>query len=183
MNEPKSFRSGNTVTWTDDYTDYPANDGWTATCYLRGLEATLDIAGNASGTGFIFTISAADSAALPAGKYKYITNVSKAGAVHTVSEGTVEILVNLQTQAAGYDGRTLAEKMVAALEATIYGRATKEQQSIQIAGKAITLLSPAELRTEYFRWQEVLRNEQAAEAASKGLGTGQKILVRMVTPT
>lgn len=179
--EPTSVRAGDTIAWTrDDLTDtYPAGDGWGLTYYLRNGASAIDITATPSGDGFAVLETAAASAAWPKGDYNWIARVAKAPEIHTVDSGRIEIKPDLGA-AGAIDDRAHAEKVLAAIEAVIEERATKDQSSYTIGSRSLSR-TPIEdlirLRTEYRA--EVGRLKREARLAD-GLGSGTKVLTRFV---
>lgn len=162
---PSSFAAGTTVVYRKNYSDYPASSGWTAALHIRGKE-TLDVAAAASGADFIYTISAAVSAPIDAGVYKWVERVTKAGEKYDVAEGVVEILLDLATAAAGA-AQSYAERTLAVIEAALTGELTDNMRNYQIAGRAVALIEPLEL--EALRVKYLL--EVAAERNPYSFGT------------
>lgn len=169
MNEPKTFRAGDTVEWSVSHADYPANDGWTLTYYLRGA-SLLDITAVADGSAFDVTISAADSALLTPGFYTLQGRFSKAAEKFTpagyITE--VEVLANLATQVAGYDSRTPNRKALDLVRTAIQKYAANPVQSIQIKDRSHTVTSLADLYKLQKQLEFAVKTEENAERMSKG---------------
>lgn len=176
---PQSFRAGDTVTWTVTLRDYPASAGWTLTYSLLHASASkLTLTASASNDDFVVTIPAATSANYTAGDYTYVARVSKAGESYTVDSGRISILPNLATSTT-YDGRSWAERVLTALEATLEGRATGVELELEIAGRRIRYFTPDELiKWHGFYKAEVVR-ERSTDRLRRGLGGPQKVLVRL----
>jgi len=98
-----------------------AADGWTAaiTMMLPGWPSLVTWpAATADGSDFLFDVPADTTSAWPAGAYTWQARVSKAGEVHTVDGGVLEIRAAL---AAGLDNRTHEEKCLIAIKAYLAG--------------------------------------------------------------
>lgn len=117
--EPARVFRGDTPTWTRAQADYPSTNGWDL-AYFFGVDAAaaptkVDATPNADGT-YQVALTAAITGAFPVGTCHWMTQVSKASEVHTVGEGTIEVLPS-PTEA--YDRRTHAEKCLAAITAVL----------------------------------------------------------------
>lgn len=178
---PKLIRAGDTLDWTDTVSDYPASDSYTLK-YVLAASNIITIEGVASGSDYDFDVAATETAKWVPGIYSYQAYVTDGTKEFTVETGSLEVLVNLRVQKPGYDGRSHIKTVLDALEATIEGRATKQHSSISIAGRAISLLSPAELRKEYLHYKHLYRREQEAERIAAGLDAKNKIVTRFTNP-
>ena len=176
--EPEIFRAGDTVKWTKDFSDYPANDSWVLKYAFRGNSTTIDITATASGKEHAVTISAATSTAYTKGVYDVLGFVEKGSERYSVFTGRVEILADLETVGSSYESRTHVKITLDAIEQTLQGRATKEILESTIEGVSIKRIPHAELvmlRGRYLAWY---REEQAADKIKIGMGTGRTILTR-----
>jgi hypothetical protein len=174
---PASFIAGDTVEWEEESSDYPATDGWALAVYFTGSSA-FTVAGVADGATWDVTITAANSATYLPGIYRYAVCVTKATERHTIREGQVEIRRNLASTVAGYDGRSHARKTLALIEAAIESSAVNPVESITIAGRTLQrppLAALIKLRSQY---RQMVRDEEAAEKAARGLDSGKQILAR-----
>jgi len=148
---PASFTAGTTVKFRRTYADYPADQGWTLTGYLRGA-AIRDYVAVAAGASFDFTFAAtgagppAGTDSLTPGNYVWEERVSKAGEVYTPPGGTatVQVIQNTATAAAG-DLQSKDEKDLVVVEAAISGRLTADLESYEIAGRAVKKIPIKEL--------------------------------------
>jgi len=159
---PDIIRAGQTIKYTRTITDFPADQGWTLAVYLRGA-VTRDaaVSTNANGKDFDVTVPATGATGtegMTAGNYAWIERVSKAGEVYDFSEGTLLVLQNLATAAAG-DGQSLNEKLLALVETRLSGRMTEDMEQFSIAGRAISRIPFKELMSirnslRWSVWQE-----------------------------
>ena len=96
-----------------------------------------------------------------AGTYRYAVKATRDAdsAAQTVQSGLIEVKVDPVSA----DPRTHAEKTLAAIEALIEGRATKDVQSYSIAGRSLTKMTVDELQ----RWR---RYYHAQVLAQRGKG-------------
>ena len=135
---PNFFRAGTTVTYTRTVEDYPPCDGWTLNVYLNGAsKVTATAVPTSDNLAYTVTFSATDTAALLPGTYFYVEQVSKSdGKVLDVRNGKVEVRQNIATANAG-DFQSIEERHLAALNAVIDGRITKDMESYIVEGMQI----------------------------------------------
>jgi len=169
---PTELRAGDTWKWQSSYADYSAADGWALTTAFRGANS-LDVTGVADGSGWISTGAAADTGELTAGRYSWTSKVSLDGETFTVASGTLDVLPDLSAVATAYDGRTDAEKQLAAAESALTSLLSKQHASVSIGDQSYTLQDLEKLMTVRDR----LREQVAAEKRKANGGKGRRILV------
>lgn len=174
---PETIYAGDSLSWTESAGEYPA-PVWTMHYVLRGT-SVLDIDSVADGIDHKFTVSATVTANLQPGFYTWQAFVSNGtGERYTIATGTVTVRANLAAQTAGFDGRSHVQKVLDAIEATMEGRATKSQESMQINNRQIQYLKPEELiKWRSFYKSEVAREKTAGKVA-QGEDPGNRILTR-----
>lgn len=181
-NEPLSIRSGNTVKWRKSLTDYPANDGWALTYTLTlqsDFSKRLQVSAVADSADFVTTLSAAQTAALTVGTYNLFGSVLKSGERYDIFTGTIEVKPDLAALTTG-DYRSDIKKKLDAVEAAILGKATNDQQSMQINGRAVTRYSLAEMLVLRDRLKADYEKElQAEKFATTGINP-RRVGVRFV---
>lgn len=115
---PESLLQGDSGKWIDQpFTDvngtlYDAT-AYTLKYTLAGPTAPLVLTATASGSCWQTVITTAASTALSAAKYFWQAQVFGTGVRITLAEGEIAICADLALAAAGYDGRTVAEKALA----------------------------------------------------------------------
>ena len=176
--EPSTIQAGDTVSWVrDDLAAlYPAPT-WSLTYYFRGLKQSFNVTAAASGEAFAVGAAAAVTAAWNPGPYQWTAKVTDGTAVHTVSSGTTEIKPDLAQAGAG-EFRQHADKVLAAIQAMMERRASKDQQSYTIGGRSLSRMTIAELivfRDDYRRQVAQLRRDEKLAA---GLGSSRRVLTR-----
>jgi hypothetical protein len=169
---PSSLIAGDLWLWTRDLSDYPAST-WTLTYYFENKDKAFSIAGTPVGATHSFSIAAATTAAYPAGRYLYRVRAVNGSTIYTIEEGWVEVAPD-PAAAGTRDTRTWARRVLEALEATIEGKASQDQLSMSINGRAISRLSPEELLT----WRDSMRAEVRAEESALASGRGRTIRAR-----
>ena len=140
---PACFAAGTTVVYRRTLADYAANNGWTLTLHLAGVNV-LSTAGVASGADHVITLTAANTATLGAGVYTWSERVTKGVEAYVVASGTVVVEPNLATATAG-QLQSFEEKELAAVEAALASLITSGHSSYQIHGRAVTFADKLEL--------------------------------------
>jgi hypothetical protein len=172
--EPSDIIAGDRIAWkrSDLDSDYPiASYSLKYSARLENAGSTeIEITATESGSDYIVEVGQATTAAYTAGVYHwqaYIIRTSDSERI-TVDSGTWEVKAN--RDAATTDPRNHVKKVLDSIEATIEGRASKDQESYSIAGRSLGRTPIADLillrdkyRTEYVR-------EQRAERVANGLG-------------
>ena len=159
---PKKIRAGDLVKWKRNFSDFPTSEDWTVKAYLVNSSEQLAITATESGSDYLFTITAAQSAALSAGMMRYIIRAEDDTDIYTAEKGLIEVEADVAAATGGLDFRTFARKALEALEAVIENRASQAHLSLSIAGRSISLMSSTELMEwrNYFK-KEVVREERA----------------------
>jgi len=168
---PASVLSGDSLGMLISLSDYLASDSWELTYTLINSSAKITMTASASGDDHLFAIAAATTAAYGAGTYDYQGTVAKGSDRYTVDSGIVEILPDL-TAATTYDNRSHAKQTLDALEATILGKASKDQISYSIAGRSIARMTPDELRS----WRKEYKAEYRREQVAAGNVSSRRII-------
>ena len=161
--EPTTFRAGDFLTWSKSLSDYPANAGWVLAYTLINASTKITITAGASGADHLVSVAAATTAGYAAGNYSVMGRVTKATEIYTIFDGTIEILPNLAALAT-YDGRSHAKKMLEAIEAAYEGRASKTQLEMEINGRRVRELTPADLILWHTRYTSLVAQEADAES-------------------
>lgn len=174
---PDTIYAGDSLSWTESVGNYPAPT-WTMHYAIRGA-SKLDLNSTPIGTDHKFSVGAWATRPLQPGRYTWQSYVTDGtGARHTVSTGSIVVRADLTAVNAGYDGRSHAQKVLDAIEATMEGRATKAQAALQINNRQIQYLKPEEL----IRWRSFYKTEVAREKTSErivqGEDPGKRILTR-----
>jgi hypothetical protein len=179
---PASVIAGDTITWTQSFSDTPASL-WTLKYRLLNASTKIDITAVASGDDFLVAVTAATSAAWAAGSYDYIAWVEKGTGPtaerQTVDQGRITVVANLAT-ATTFDGRSDARKIYEGL-ITAYKSAVTERAYVseyEIAGRRIKFNNKADWLVELNFWKAQLTAEERAQAIADGLGGGARVLVR-----
>ncbi len=192
MKIPAKITAGDTVKWTDqsftrssDGLVVSAAGGWTLAYSLRGPVAGADLAGTANGTGWDFTLDSTVSAALNATPAQAVwywqARATLAGVSVTAGDGTLVVKPNLANLTTGtiFDGRSLAEATLSAIDAEITARITNGASVDYTIGnrslKKEPLAALMALRTQY---RLIVRNERRSQSIANGLGNPSRVGVR-----
>jgi hypothetical protein len=177
--EPAELRAGDTWKWTRTVDDYPAGT-WTLKYRFKSPSGGFEIVASASGTDYSVTVSAATSAGYAAGLYEWSAWVEQGDEKYTVDGGTCNVLPNLRAgdAVAALDTRSHARKTLDAIEAVIENRATLDQMSYSIAGRALSRTPLADLLKFKSHYQAEVRAEDNAAKIKNGLGVGGRIQFR-----
>lgn len=184
---PERVVAGDKFTWKDGLGDYPADVAgtalagtWILTTEIVGASADLGtFTASASGASHLTTVAAATTAGWSAGDYSYQQFVTENvnGGRHLVSEGWLTVAANLATSTT-FDGRSHVKQTLDALQATILGKASKDQLSYSISGRALQRMSPEELITWESHYKALHAQELRALRIENGLGHHGKIRTR-----
>lgn len=177
---------GDTLDFETSVPDYPNTDGWTLNYRLLLLESTgTAISFTASGTpvedplGYRVQLAPATTAAWTAGTYAWNSYLTKTGARYTVESGQVVLLPDPAVATAPRDNRSHAKKTLAAIEAVIEGRASKDQEEYTIANRSLKRTPIPDLLKLHSRYLNMVAAEDAAAALANGTGVPRKIQVRI----
>ena len=184
---PERLVAGDTWTFKQSFGDYPADpdgDGaagtWTLTTEVVGSSTDLGtFTATASGADHLTTVAAATTAGWAAGDYSFQQFVTEndTGERHLVGQGWLEVVANLAT-ATTFDGRSHVKKTLDALQATILGKASKDQESYTIGNRSLSRMSPEELIAWESHYKALWAREKRALRLEKGLGHSGKIRTR-----
>ena len=160
---PSAAVAGDTWTWTDTSSDYPASDGWVLAYRIAGPDVVTWSSGfvaTSGGTSTV-TIPAATTAPLRAGSYRVVATYTLSGARHSVECARLTVTANPDTLSAG-DTVSWAETTLAAIESFLEGHLEGGVSYYQIGNRQITSIPLPELIQ--------MRNSLRAEVAVQRRG-------------
>lgn len=179
--EPTELRAGDTWRWTRALADYPAS-AWTLKYrYKHPTLAGFEIVATASGDTHSVAYAAASSADVAAGEFSWSAWVEGGSSEkYTVDEGVVTIKPDYRAAAASavLDDRSHARIVLAAIEAVIEGRAAKDQEEYEIAGRRLKHTPIPQLLKLRQTYRAEVRAQQQAERLQNGTGIGGRIQFR-----
>lgn len=177
---PARVTAGDTWSWRWASADYPA-PAWANAWRVVGPGVALDVSAVAEGPGFVATASAAATAALtiaargvPCTLFGWVT---QAATRFEVYRAPLLVLPNPAT--ATGDQRGHAAATLAAIEALLEGRATKDQESYRIGDRELKRIPVPELLSlrDYYRAEA--KREADADALASGRPRARVVLTRM----
>jgi hypothetical protein len=190
VNIPAQIRAGDTVKWRDDAAADTLGNAVTSasyglTYYLRtnSTHEGATVVGVAYGSGWEFTITAATSDGFDAGQWFWqaVATATVGGEVTTLGAGqlTVQPGLDYTGQPSAFDGRSQAEKDLAAVQsamrAIIAGGAVAEYT---IGSRRLKKMEMADLITLESKLKSEVKREQAAALQAQGLGNPHNLFVR-----
>lgn len=178
--EPRTLRAGDTWKWRrEDLADYPAPT-WTLKYRFKSAAGGFEVVAAASGALHQVTVAASTTAGFAAGTYSWAAWVESGAEQYTVGSGTVTIEPNLRAGAAtdALDARSHARKVLAAIEAVLEGRASRDQEEYRIGDRMLKRTPIADLLRLRALYRKEVAAEDAAAAIANGTGTGRRILTR-----
>ena len=136
------------------------------------LPATID------GDEFVFSADASTTATWSAGDYWYSVRVTSGSAVQELESGQVTVLPDMATASSGYDGRTQAEIALAAIEAVLANRATKDQDRYRINNRELYRTSISDLVKLRDFYRDLVNRERAAKCGSNPFGRKLRVVLK-----
>lgn len=168
--------AGDTLDFTTSVPDYPATEGWTLKYRLapRAAGTAIDITATADGDDYDVQVAASTTASWAAGYYTWTAYVELGSERYTVGRGQLQIRASSVTLAAATDGRTHARIVLDAINATIEGRATKDQQEYTIGNRSLKRTPLADLINLQQLYQAKVNAEDNAAA-----GRSSRLVARL----
>ena len=176
---------GDTLDFETSVPDYPNTDGWTLTFRLIPIVSGTAISFSNSGTpvddplGYRVQLAPATTAAWVAGDYAWNSYLSKSGARQTLESGQVTLLPDPAVTTAPRDNRSHARKVLAAIEAVLEGRASKDQEEYTIKDRQLKRTPIPDLLTLRNDYEARVAREDAAERLANGEAPKSKVVVRL----
>lgn len=179
--EPSRATAGDRWLWErQDLSDYPASV-WTLTYALVNAAKQITLTATANGNYHRIDVTAATTAAYPAGRYAWAAFVTSGTDRRQIGKGEIEIRPNLATLTSGGDTRAFARQMLDAIEAQMLGRATAQQSdmvSMQIAGRGLQR-TPETLIKLRDHFKAEAKAESIRDRLDSGMSGAPRLLVRM----
>lgn len=191
MRIPNTITAGDSAAWVDlpfaDTLGMPVD----ATAYTLGYSlrgpvagAGLDLVGTASGTGWAFALSTAQSLALNTGatvaRWYWQAYATKSGVRLTAGEGQLNVRPNLAAISTGtFDGRSQAEQILSTVESAISARINGDAVTEYTIGSRSLKKEPmGELIKLRDRYRTIVSRGRKAQAIKNGLGNPTRLGVR-----
>ena len=185
---PDKIRAGDTIKWRVDASrDNLGNSidsgNWSLVYYFRtntNHEAHT-ATGTAFGLGWEFTISSSDSDGFDAGQWFFQAIATYGSESVTLASGQIEVLAGLDYtgDASAFDGRTQAEKDLAAVQKAIRDIANGNTvQSYSVAGRSLTRYAMSDLIALESKLKFEVQRECRAALIANGKGDPFNLFVR-----
>ena len=188
------FAAGDSVTWLDDPFEalqglsvIPITSGSYALSYsLRGpTTGGLDLTGTAQGSGWQFTITPAQSAALNTGttfvKWYWQAYATATGVRYQAGAGEIRVDPNFAALSAGaiYDGRSAEEIALANIKAEIAQRITGGGViKYTIGNRSLEKEKMQDLLALQSRYEVIVARQKTRDAVRNGQGNPSKTFIR-----
>lgn len=181
MNSPTTFRAGDSASWSESLSAYPASAGWVLK--FRMLWPTgqgIDIPTTADGDNHAVALTAATTKDWQPGKATLVAWVEKGAESITIGEKPVLVLADLR-QKVNHDGRSTNRRALDAAEAALLkylegGQAMVEEY--EIAGRRMKFRSTQEIRDLIAHYKREVAKENAALAILQGGGMPGRVHYR-----
>lgn len=173
--------AGDTLNFATTLADYPASTGWVLKFRLVPRTSTntaIALTAAAEGDDHRTTASAVITGGWAADNYAWTSWVEKGTEVYSVESGNIVIKPDPRTVAAGYDGRSEAEKALDDANAALAAW-TPTTRRYKINGREMEFSTAEEITAVVRYWASVVKSDAAERALKAGRPNPRKILVRM----
>lgn len=173
--------AGDTLNFLTSVPDYPAGSGWVLKFRLvpRTVGGTpIALTAAAEGDEHRVTASASTTANWGADNYTWTSWVEKGTEVYSIDRGQIAVRANPRSTAAGYDGRSVAEKALADAKAAMAAW-TPTTQRYRIGEREMWFASKADIVGVINHWEIEVKRERRAEALAEGRPDPAKTYVRV----
>lgn len=178
MNTPPFLIAGDTASWLIPAQGDKTSATFTLAFALRGTQA-LTVAGVAEGNGWRVTLTAAQTATLPPGDYSFATVITAGADRYTIEQGRMQVQANIAAQPVGFDGRSQAEKDLAAVQQEIRARVQGGASlNYTIGSRSLAKEPISALMALESKLKGDIAREKAAQRIAQGLGSPRSIFVR-----
>lgn len=180
MTAPTTFRAGDSVSWKEDLSAYPASAGWLLKYKLLFPAGTASaFQATADGDAHAVSLDGSTTADWVAGAATLVSWVEKGAWRVTLDQQTVTIQPDLAA-ASTFDGRSQAAKGLADAKAALAAYMAGGKAHVaeyDIAGRRMKFRSAAEIVTLIDFYEREVAGERALSAMLQG-GTPGRVCVR-----
>ena len=164
---PRRITVGDTITWDETLNDFPASASWVVTYNFTSKDARFVSAHAAVADDHRITIATDE---LEDGHYDWAKKVTDGSETFTLERGILDVDPDLSADTTGVDRRSYAAIALESIEAMLKGKATKDQTSYSLNGRALSRYSIDELTL----WRAQLRSEVRDERQKARRKSGGK---------
>ena len=164
---PRRITIGDTVSWDETLTEFPASAAWVLSYSFTGPNTRFASSHVAVGPDHRLTI---DTTNLEIGHFDYAKKITDGSETFTLERGFIDVDPDLSADIAGVDRRSFAAITLENIEALLKGKATKDQTSYSLNGRALSRYSIDELND----WRAKLRVEVRDERQKARRAAGGK---------
>lgn len=167
---------------------YPASSGWVLSYLLvprvstgPGVPPNITFEATADGSDFDVAIAATTTANWTAGDYTWYRRVNRGGEKYTVGEGQLTIKPNPESLAAGYDGRSQAEKALDEAQAaySTYTTSRGTTRRYRIGDREMEFSSSTDIVKLINYWKLEVKRERRRKALAEGRPDPNRTYVRL----
>jgi hypothetical protein len=166
--------AGDSLSILTSVADRPATDGWTLKLRMvpRGAGSVIALTAAAEGASYRFTAAAASTASYAAGNYTWATWVERGAESYSVESGQLVIAPDPRTAAAGYDGRSLAQRTLDDLRAAFatFSATGGTTRRYRIGDREREFNSAADILTLLRYWEQQVEAEDVLAGRKEQLG-------------
>lgn len=181
MNSPTTFRAGDSASWSESLSAYPASAGWVLKYRLLWPTAQgIDIPTTPDGDAHAVALSAASTKDWQAGPATLVAWVEKGNDSITIGQQPVQVLPDLRQQV-NHDGRSANRRALDAAEAALLKYLEGGQSMVEeyeIAGRRMKFRSTQEIRDLIAFYKRAVAKETAAFAILQGGGMPGRVHYR-----
>lgn len=175
--EPTIITAGDSVRWKRPASSFPASV-YALSYALISNDRRILIAATGDGEDHLIDVAGSVTAEWPPGDYGWQLYAHRPYDRVTIDRGRLTVAPNFATMT-GHDDRGHVRKVLDAIEATIEGRATADQQEYEILGRKMVKIPVTDLLVLRDRYKAELQRIEAAARIAKGLGGKNRILMRI----
>lgn len=172
---PRRITVGDTITWDETLDDFPASASWVVTYNFTSPGDQFASTHAAVVDDHRITIVTTD---LEEGRYEYTKKVTDGTSIHTLERGYIFVDPDLSADSAGVDRRSYAATALANIEAVLIGKASKDQTSYSLNGRALSRYSFAELNEFRASLRVEVREEKSRLRRESGGKSHKNVKVR-----
>lgn len=173
---PKEITAGDSVSWTESLPGYASPD-WEAKIALSDGNGILTVTASAGDDGdHDFTVSGSSTANLAAGPWSWALMVNQGSDRITLERGELTLLPNPDQV---FDDRSQTERTLAAVQAMLEGKASKDQMMVSQNGRSLQRHTFDEL----IKLESHLKSRLAIEQRRLRAKAGKSSAVRVMFTT